>query len=198
MPWRTTKVPEQRMEFVIAASRREKAFNELCDEFQISCRTGYTWWNRYKAEGLGGMQERSRRPHYIPRRTPKRWNKASSNYGEKGQIGVRGKSGICWRREASSCRRAPSIASFCVTIWSAIAISGRRQSSALNENVPISSGKWILKVRKDGTSSWVHCQCSMTTVATLWPWRTPERRKAKLYRQYWSGLSVKMACLRRC
>jgi len=69
MPWRTTKVPEQRMEFVVAASRREKTFKELCEEFQISCRTGYTWWNRYKAEGLGGMQERSRRPHHIPRRT---------------------------------------------------------------------------------------------------------------------------------
>jgi transposase InsO family protein len=69
MAWRTTKVAEQRMEFVIAASRKEKSFQELCKEFQISCRTGYTWWNRYKAAGLGGMQERSRRPHYSPRRT---------------------------------------------------------------------------------------------------------------------------------
>lgn len=69
MAWRTTKVAEQRMEFVIAASRKEKSFQELCKEFQISCRTGYTWWNRYKAAGLGGMQERSRRPHHSPRRT---------------------------------------------------------------------------------------------------------------------------------
>jgi len=57
------------MEFVVAASRKEKSFKELCKEFQISCRTGYTWWNRYKADGLGGMQERSRRPHHSPRRT---------------------------------------------------------------------------------------------------------------------------------
>src|SRR5690349_13384382 len=69
MAWRTTKVAEQRMEFVVAASRKEKSFKELCKEFQISCRTGYTWWNRYKADGLGGMQERSRRPHHSPRRT---------------------------------------------------------------------------------------------------------------------------------
>jgi transposase InsO family protein len=69
MPWRTSKVAEQRMEFVAMASRREKSFTELCEEFQISCRTGYTWWNRYKADGLDGMQERSRRPHHSPRRT---------------------------------------------------------------------------------------------------------------------------------
>jgi transposase len=71
MAWRTTKVAEQRMEFVVAASRKEKSFKELCKEFQISCRTGYTWWNRYKAGGLGGMQERSRRPRHSPRRTKK-------------------------------------------------------------------------------------------------------------------------------
>jgi transposase InsO family protein len=58
------------MEFVVAASREEKSFKELCEEFQISCRTGYTWWNRYKTEGLSGMQERSRRPQHSPRRTP--------------------------------------------------------------------------------------------------------------------------------
>lgn len=71
MPWRTSKVAEQRMEFVVAASRKEKSFKEVCAEFQISCRTGYTWRNRYQAEGLGGMQERSRRPHHSPRRTAK-------------------------------------------------------------------------------------------------------------------------------
>jgi transposase InsO family protein len=60
------------MEFVAMASRREKSFKQLCEEFRISCRTGYTWWNRYKAEGLGGMRERSRRPHQSPRRTPER------------------------------------------------------------------------------------------------------------------------------
>jgi transposase InsO family protein len=59
------------MEFVIAASRKEKSFQELCEEFEISCRTGYTWWNRYKAEGIGGMREHSRRPHESPKKTLK-------------------------------------------------------------------------------------------------------------------------------
>ena len=69
MGWRTSEVAEQRMEFVIAVKREEKSFKALCQEFEISCRTGYTWWNRYKSEGISGMQERSRRPHHTPRRT---------------------------------------------------------------------------------------------------------------------------------
>jgi transposase InsO family protein len=69
MPWRTSRVAEQRIEFVVAASRKEKSFREVCEEFQISSRTGYTWWNRYQAKGLEGMQERSRRPRHSPRRT---------------------------------------------------------------------------------------------------------------------------------
>jgi transposase len=69
MAWRTSGVAEQRMEFVIAVKREEKSFRALCQEFEISCRTGYTWWNRYKSEGISGMQERSRRPYHTPRRT---------------------------------------------------------------------------------------------------------------------------------
>jgi Trp operon repressor len=38
MPWRNVKVAEQRMEFVIAVSRKEHSFKELCEEFKISRR----------------------------------------------------------------------------------------------------------------------------------------------------------------
>ena len=33
MPWKTMDVREQRVKFVVAASRREKPFNHLCLEF---------------------------------------------------------------------------------------------------------------------------------------------------------------------
>jgi hypothetical protein len=65
MAWRTTKVAEQRMEFVVAANRKEKSFKELCKEFQISCRTGYTWpmgWVYYRGTlvcELDPLQSRS-------------------------------------------------------------------------------------------------------------------------------------------
>jgi transposase InsO family protein len=69
MAWRTTNVQEQRVEFVVAANRREKSITQLCAEFGISRPTGYSWLKRYQAHGIRGVQERSRRPHHSPERT---------------------------------------------------------------------------------------------------------------------------------
>ena len=69
MAWRTQNVEEQRMRFVVAASRREKSLTELCAEFEISRPTGYGWLKRYQAHGIAGMQEASRRPRHSPART---------------------------------------------------------------------------------------------------------------------------------
>src|SRR5271155_419205 len=65
----TRDVEEQRMRFVVAASRREKTLTELCAEFEISRPTGYGWLKRYQTRGITGMQEASRRPHHSPART---------------------------------------------------------------------------------------------------------------------------------
>jgi len=62
-------VQEQRVRFVVAAARREKAFSALCQEFEISRPTGYLWVRRYQKAGVGGIAEMSRRPHQSPRRT---------------------------------------------------------------------------------------------------------------------------------
>ena len=62
-------VDEQRMRFVVRASRREKSMRELCAESEISRPTGYTWLRRYEAGGLAGVVEQSRRPHHSPGRT---------------------------------------------------------------------------------------------------------------------------------
>lgn len=69
MAWRTTNVQEQRMKFVVVASRKERSLTQLCTEFGISRPTGYNWLKRYQAEGIRGMQERSRRPYHSPERT---------------------------------------------------------------------------------------------------------------------------------
>ena len=62
-------VQEQRVQFVVAASRREKSFTALCQEFGISRPTGVLWRERYRQAGLAGIAERSRRPHQSPRQT---------------------------------------------------------------------------------------------------------------------------------
>src|SRR5580698_2866587 len=69
MPWRESSVVEQRLLFVVAASRRERGFAGLCREFGISRQTGYTWLQRYAAGGSSQVVDRSRRPQHSPART---------------------------------------------------------------------------------------------------------------------------------
>jgi len=66
MAWNSVDIHEQRVRFVVAASRHEKPFQELCKEFGISRPTGYLWSQRYRQMGLAGLQELSRRPHHSP------------------------------------------------------------------------------------------------------------------------------------
>src|SRR5260370_5266847 len=69
MAWGTVDIDEQRMRFVVSASRREKSLRQLCEEFQISRPTGYDWLRRYQAGGIAGVVEKSRRPHHSPAQT---------------------------------------------------------------------------------------------------------------------------------
>jgi transposase InsO family protein len=69
MPWKTMNAQEQRVQFVVAASRGEGPFSRLCEEFGISRPTGLLWVQRYREAGLAGIAERSRRPLHSPWRT---------------------------------------------------------------------------------------------------------------------------------
>jgi transposase len=60
---------EQRVQFVVAASRQEKPFTRLCQEFAISRPTGMLWRERYQQYGLAGIAERNRRPQRSPQQT---------------------------------------------------------------------------------------------------------------------------------
>ena len=68
MPWRLVGVRDQRVEFVIRASRGE-SLSSLCREYEISRPTGYLWLQRFRDQGVAGVEEQSRRPHQSPHRT---------------------------------------------------------------------------------------------------------------------------------
>jgi transposase InsO family protein len=68
MSWRLVGVRDQRVEFVVRASRGE-CLSSLCREYEISRPTGYLWLQRFRERGVAGVQEHSRRPHLSPRRT---------------------------------------------------------------------------------------------------------------------------------
>src|SRR5687768_1256566 len=65
MPWKETDAMKERSEFVLRAMETDN-FRELCREYGISPKTGYKWKERFLAEGLAGMAERSRRPEQSP------------------------------------------------------------------------------------------------------------------------------------
>jgi transposase-like protein len=68
LPWREQSVVEERLRFVVTASRREQPFAELCREFGVSRQTGYTWLKRYESGGSSQVVDRSRRPLRSPTR----------------------------------------------------------------------------------------------------------------------------------
>lgn len=69
MPWRESSVTEERLRFVVLASRGERPLSELCAEFGISRQTGHLWRSRYAEQGAAALADRSRRPKSSPGKT---------------------------------------------------------------------------------------------------------------------------------
>lgn len=69
MGWKETCAVEERMHFVMAVKAREESFAATCRRFGVSRRVGYKWLDRYQAEGMEGLKDRSRAPHRHPQAT---------------------------------------------------------------------------------------------------------------------------------
>jgi putative transposase len=68
MPWAETEPMKERMRFVTDWERGHYTVSELCVRYGISRKTGYKWLDRYEAEGVAGLGERSRAPRHCPHR----------------------------------------------------------------------------------------------------------------------------------
>jgi transposase len=69
MPWRECCKMDERLRFVARLLEGEK-MAELCREFEISRKTGYKIFNRYKDTGLEGLTDRSRKTFRQARQLP--------------------------------------------------------------------------------------------------------------------------------
>ena len=58
----------ERLQFIAAYLNQVSSMTELCERFGIRRNTGYKWVRRYTAQGLAGLQEKSRAPHRCPHR----------------------------------------------------------------------------------------------------------------------------------
>ena len=69
MPWQETSPMEERLQFVKDVESGLFTMTELTEQYGISRKTGYKWLDRYAATGIGGLIDRSRRPHDCPTAT---------------------------------------------------------------------------------------------------------------------------------
>jgi putative transposase len=60
---------EQRLQFVREFKSELFTMTELAAQYGVSRKTGYKWLERYEADGVLGLQDRSRRPHHSPHAT---------------------------------------------------------------------------------------------------------------------------------
>lgn len=66
MPWRDTCAVKERMRFLTDWERGHFPVTELCRRYGISRKTGYKWIDRYEADGVDGLKDRSRAPLQCP------------------------------------------------------------------------------------------------------------------------------------
>jgi transposase InsO family protein len=69
MPWKVSEMTDMRREFVELALKDGANMTELCAGFSVSRKTGYKWLERYRADGVSGLADQSRRPKSCPSRT---------------------------------------------------------------------------------------------------------------------------------
>jgi len=75
MAWRPVLPMDERVKFALEVERGERSVAEICRIYGVSRKTGYKWIVRYRAGGIEGLRERSRRPLRSPRKTEDEWER---------------------------------------------------------------------------------------------------------------------------
>jgi transposase len=70
MPWKESRVVDERVKFVAEVLKGERKISELCQQYGISRKTGYKWIERYEEAGPAGLEDLGRRPQSCAHATP--------------------------------------------------------------------------------------------------------------------------------
>jgi putative transposase len=62
MAWESYKVEHQRLQLVQAYESGEADMTKLCKHYNVSRKTAYKWYLRYREQGVEGLKDRSRAP----------------------------------------------------------------------------------------------------------------------------------------
>lgn len=66
MPWKESRVVDERMKLMVAIEAGEESKAALCRRFGVSRPTLYKWLRSYEEEGVAGLEDRSRAPLNHP------------------------------------------------------------------------------------------------------------------------------------
>ena len=70
MPWHEVLPMDQRLEMMREYELGLDSMAELANRYGLTAKTGFKWLSRYRAEGVLGLLEQSRRPHGNARAFP--------------------------------------------------------------------------------------------------------------------------------
>src|SRR6056297_1954002 len=63
MPWKEQNVMDARRAFINDYLEHAVSFQQLCEQYQVSTKTGYKWRKRFYEGGYPALEDMSRRPH---------------------------------------------------------------------------------------------------------------------------------------
>jgi transposase-like protein len=63
MPWRESRIVDQRLQFLSSYQKEEMSITDLCHEYGVSRPTAYKWIKRYNELGPEGLLDQARKPH---------------------------------------------------------------------------------------------------------------------------------------
>lgn len=70
MPWKESRIVNERVKFVADVLRGERTMTELCQIYGIARKTGYKWIERFNVAGPSGLEDLTHRPAICPQATP--------------------------------------------------------------------------------------------------------------------------------
>lgn len=71
MSWKVSDPMSEKLKLVVLFQSGQRSMTSICQELNVSRKTGYKLLKRYDEEGPEGLKERSRAPHFRPRETPR-------------------------------------------------------------------------------------------------------------------------------
>ena len=57
MPWKESRIVNERVKFIADALKGEQSITELCQRYSITCKTGYKWMERFQEAGPAGLED---------------------------------------------------------------------------------------------------------------------------------------------